>query len=214
MTSQAATLPLQTAEVRSPWLSWTVAALLAVTLVIAGRAGAVAPLELSCAAAFLTVAVASDLRHRRIPNALTLPALVLGVVVSPWFGATSGPLESLAGAGLALLLLIGPYAVGGMGAGDVKALMALGAWLGPETTIGMAVWALLAAAGIGLAWVVLRGEVVEYARRWGRVATSALTLGRFRYEPPPAGSAAAFGIPFAVPLALGLAAQWAGGAPW
>ena len=214
MTTQAATLPLTTADERSSLLAWTAAALLAAGLVVAARVGDVPALEFAWATAFLAVAVASDVRQRRIPNLLTLPALGLALLVSPWLGGTSGPIEAFAGAMLGFLILVGPYAIGGMGAGDVKALMALGAWLGPETTIGAAVWALLAGAGLGIVLVALRGELGEYLRRWGRLLVTALTQRRFSYEPPAAGSAAASGIPFAVPLALGLAAQWAGGAPW
>ena len=111
-------------------------------------------------------------------------------------------------------MLIGPYALGGMGAGDVKALMALGAWLGPATTLGAAACALIAAGSFGLAGLALRGELGDFVRRWGRNAAATLTSRRVRYEPPAAGSGAAGGIPFAAALAVGLAIQWSGGIPW
>jgi prepilin peptidase CpaA len=115
---------------------------------------------------------------------------------------------------LGFALLIGPYALGGVGAGDVKALMVLGAWLGPEAAFGVAAWAVVAGGAFALIMLVQRGEVVAYAQRWGRVLSSMLTLRRIRYEPPAAGSIAAGGIPFAVAIAVGLAAQWYGGFPW
>jgi prepilin peptidase CpaA len=166
------------------------------------------------AAAFLFFAVASDVRFRRIPNWLTLPALLAALLASPWLGATSGPLEATAGAALGVALLVGPYALGGVGAGDVKALMVLGAWLGPEAVLGVAAWAVIAGGAFGVIMLVQRGEIVAYAKRWGRVLLSMLTLRRISYEPPAAGSIAAGGIPFAAAIAVGLAAQWYGGSPW
>jgi prepilin peptidase CpaA len=166
------------------------------------------------AAAFLFFAVASDLRFHRIPNWLTLPALLVALLASPWVGATSGPLEAALGAALGFALLVGPYALGGMGAGDVKALMVLGAWLGPEATFGAAVWAVIAGGVFGLMMLALRGELGSYARRWGRTLFNTLTSRRIAYEPPAAGSIASGGIPFAAAIAVGLAAQWYGGSPW
>jgi prepilin peptidase CpaA len=166
------------------------------------------------AAAFLFFAVASDLRFHRIPNWLTLPALLAALLVSPWAGATSGPLESALGAALGFALLVGPYAFGGMGAGDVKALMVLGAWLGPEETLGVTVWAVIAGGVFALIILVLRGELGAFARRWGRMLLGTLVLRRNSYEAPAAGSIAAGGVPFAAAIAVGLAAQWYGGSPW
>lgn len=195
-------------------LPWCVALALALVLVATGLQSATPPSVLGCAAAFLFFAVASDLRSRRVPNALTLPALLVALGASPWFGATSGPLEAVSGAALGFGLLVGPYALGGVGAGDVKALMALGAWLGPEATLGAAAWAAIAAGGLGVVLLALKRELGGFARRWGRILVATLTLRQIAYERPAAGSLAAGGIPFAAALALGIATQWSRGAPW
>jgi prepilin peptidase CpaA len=92
--------------------------------------------------------------------------------------------------------------------------MVLGAWLGPEVALGVTAWAVVAGGAFALIMLVQRGEIVVYAKRWGRVLSSMLTLRRIRYEPPAARSIAAGGIPFAVAIAVGLAAQWYGGSPW
>ncbi len=214
MTTSAVTLELPRTHERPAVLAWSVATVLTVTLLVAGQAGAIAPSVLACAAAFLFVAVASDVRAHRVPNLVTLPALFGALLASPWLGGAGGPVAALVGAALGFLLLVGPYAVGGMGAGDVKALMALGAWLGPETTLGATAWALLAAGSFGIVLLAARGELGDFARRWLRTGIALLTTRRLAYEPPAPGSSAAGGIPFAVALAVGLAAQWAGGTPW
>ena len=201
-------------EVRPALVAWSISAGLGLLLIFAGLMSSTPLPVFGWAAAFLFFAVASDLRFHRIPNWLTLPTLLAALLISPWVGATSGLLESALGAALGFALLVGPYAFGGMGAGDVKALMVLGAWLGPEATLGAAVWAVIAGGAFALIILVLRGELGAFARRWGRTLLGTLTLRRISYEPPAAGSIAAGGIPFAAAIAAGLAAQWYGGSPW
>ncbi|GAB3563429.1 hypothetical protein GCM10027445_05790 [Amycolatopsis endophytica] len=70
--------------------------------------------------------VLADLRHRRLPDALTLPAypLIVAVVPDPWTALAAAAVFG----GLHLLVhVIAPRA---MGAGDVKLAGALGAALG------------------------------------------------------------------------------------
>lgn len=198
----------------NPIVAWSIALASALAVMAAGRTSGTSSLVVTAAAIFLFIAVGNDVRSYRIPNLLTLPALAAALVVSPWCGATSGPFEAMLGAATGFALLLLPYAVGGMGAGDVKALMALGAWLGPETTLGATAWALLGAGAFGVTLLALRGELADFFRRWGRIALATSTLRRLVYEPPAARGAAAGGIPFAAAVAFGLAVQWLEGLPW
>jgi prepilin peptidase CpaA len=100
----------------------------------------------------LTWAAINDLRCRRIPNWLTLTLIVTGIILSftrfslpsasgEPLGATDALLGLLAGFTLPFVL----FAIGAMGAGDVKLFAGIGAWLGPGPVL--AVFALAAIVG-------------------------------------------------------------------
>jgi len=214
MSANTITINASMPEMRRASVAWSISTGLGFVLICAGLMSSTPLPVFGWAAAFLFFAVASDVRFHRIPNRLTLPALLGALLASSWVGATSSPLEAAMGAALGFALLVGPYALGGMGAGDVKALMVLGAWIGPKALLGATAWAVIAGGVFGLVMLTLRGEFGAFARRWGRMLLNMLMLRRVAYEPPAAGSIAAGGIPFAAAIAIGVAAQWYGGSPW
>ena len=87
----------------------------------------------------LAVACVSDLRTRRIPNALTFSAAAGAVLFHLAIGGWSAAGWSLAGLFVGTLLFFPMFALRGMGAGDVKLLAAVGAWLGPGQVVVVAV---------------------------------------------------------------------------
>jgi len=92
------------------------------------------------------VAAGTDLRDRRIPNALTGPLFLTGLIFAAWVGGWRG----LADGALASVILAAPYIVlflvAGGGAGDAKCMGAIGAWLGVGQ--GAIVLASVAACGV------------------------------------------------------------------
>ena len=84
-----------------------------------------------CTIAVTLLAAWTDWRTRKIPNWLTVPALVLGITVNAFAAGWSGAKASLEGAGLALILLLPFVLKRGLGAGDWKLMGAVGAFLGP-----------------------------------------------------------------------------------
>jgi prepilin peptidase CpaA len=75
------------------------------------------------------VAAVMDVWKFKVYNALTVPLLVTGLGYHVAAGGIEGLQGSLMGALFGFAVLIVMYAMGGMGAGDVKLMAAVGAWL-------------------------------------------------------------------------------------
>jgi Flp pilus assembly protein protease CpaA len=138
-----------------------------------------------CLYAMVTAATISDAALKRIPNSFNYVALILALVltmfIAPllevldmqaalrWIGASRGDwggvaFESLKGFGLCLMIGILSFAYKGLGGGDVKLLLALGALAGWSLTIAILINTLAVAAVIGLVNLALRGKLIHYVQ--------------------------------------------------
>jgi prepilin peptidase CpaA len=84
-----------------------------------------------------------DLRTRRIPNRLTIAATILGVALGVARGGWHGAVISVAGVLTGLAVFLPLCLAGKLGAGDVKALGAVGAFIGPVQALLAALCTLL-----------------------------------------------------------------------
>jgi prepilin peptidase CpaA len=100
------------------------------------------------------VAAAWDMKTRRIPNILTFGAALVALMAHGYVGGLAGAGWSLAGWMVGVAFFLPFFALGGMGAGDVKLLAALGAWLGPMSAVWVALFSLIAGGVLGLAVAV------------------------------------------------------------
>ena len=157
----------------------------------------------------VSAACVFDLRERRIPNALTLGSAVAGLLFA---FLVHGPI----GLGMAVLgwvvgcALFAPFFVlGGTGAGDVKLLAALGAWVGPGLVCWVAIYAALAGGVLALAVSARQG----YLKQSFVNLLGLLAFWRAAGIRPMPGmtlhTADSPRLPYAVPIAAGaLAALW------
>jgi prepilin peptidase CpaA len=169
-------------------------------------------------ALFMLAAAALDLRTRRLPNWLTVPAFAAGLVFHTATGGWAGLGLSLGGFATGFGILLVLWLIGGGGGGDVKLMGALGAWLGPLPILGVFFGsALLAMVGMLLLLVITlsqegysRARKQYVVRRTGG-GTAAIAGVASAGDPALAAKRArARAMPYAVPVALAtlLALVW------
>jgi prepilin peptidase CpaA len=107
----------------------------------------------------LVVAAVIDGWMLKVPNWITFPLIMSGWVYSAYVGGWPGLGWSLLGSFVGLGLLYGLYMVGGMGAGDVKLLAGIGAWVHLEHT-----WNIFATTAIVGGIMAL--AMIAYTGRW------------------------------------------------
>jgi prepilin peptidase CpaA len=103
------------------------------------------------------LACVPDVRTSRIPNTLTLGAALTAVLFHVASAGWSGLLDSVGGWLLGVALFFPIFALRGMGAGDVKLLAAVGAWLGPANVIWVALITSMAGGILGLVVALAHG---------------------------------------------------------
>lgn len=117
----------------------------------------------------LMVAVAMDLRSSRIPNWLTFPAMSFALAAHAWSNGVEGFLFSLAGIGTGLGLFFFIFLAGGIGAGDVKLMAAIGGFVGLYGVLSCAWLAMIlggvyAIGALGYQWgLAAAGQRLVYA---------------------------------------------------
>jgi prepilin peptidase CpaA len=124
----------------------------------------------------MILAAVYDFRFQRIPNLLTYPAMFCGLV---YYGAAKGAeglVFSAEGLAVGIAILIVPYLLGGMGAGDVKLMGVAGAMTGPR---GVFVCFLYTAIVGGVYALILMAFRLEWSKRM--LLRSASTLRTFAY---------------------------------
>ncbi|BEP54201.1 prepilin peptidase [Variovorax sp. V118] len=113
--------------------------------------------------ALLGVAAVSDWRFYRIPNWLTLGgacfALLYGTMAART--PTSGALSAFGGLGVGFVAMLPFYALGIMGAGDVKLMAMTGAFLGPQQTLMALLFTFIAGGVAALAFAIHRRRLVH-----------------------------------------------------
>ncbi len=155
----------------------------------------------------LTVAVLAcicDLRCRRIPNLLTFGAALLAFVAHVIVGGAAGITVSAAGWLLGIALFFPFFALGGLGAGDVKLLGALGAWLGPSSILFVALYTTLAGGVIAMIVALKSGYLTRALRNLKFLATFWMTVGLKPAEGLTLADADAPRVAYAVPMLVGL----------
>ncbi|HXF58585.1 MAG TPA: prepilin peptidase [Candidatus Saccharimonadales bacterium] len=141
-----------------------------------------------------------DLQYRRIPNALTLPSVVVALCLHGFMHGVPGLLLSLGGMLVAAALVVPGYALGFTGAGDVKLLAAVGALLGLPAALYAALLSLVLGGILSILLSVWRRNLSGLLMNtWGMGRWLAI---RSTGMPVQAPVASGKGIPLGVAIAL------------
>lgn len=161
-------------------------------------------------AILLLAAVLSDLTTRLIPNLLVGTGMVLALA---WHFASAGmpgAVFCFKGLAVGMLLLIVPFFMGGMGAGDVKLLGMVGAFLGAGMVWDVFLWTALIGGVAAFIYLAASGRLLITVKRLVRPLFSAflpwtsIALPHTRDKEEPR-----LYLPYGVIIALGtLAAYW------
>jgi len=159
----------------------------------------------------LVVAAVIDGWKLKVPNWLTLPMIVAGWAFNLYVGGWAGLGWSLLGTAVGLGLLLPAYAIGGMGAGDVKLLAGVGAWVQAEATFYGFCWSAVIGGVIAVAMVLLQRGWQKHKNQFLVIFNEILTVG----SPSELSTMAAqrkssmLLLPYGIPLAIGTIAYFA-----
>lgn len=129
----------------------------------------------------LVAAFVTDMKTMKIPNAITIPGVVAGVLCHTLAEGWDGAWFALKGALVGFVLMFVLYLLRAVGGGDVKLFAGIGAWTGVAFTLSTIMYSILAAGSIGLAILVWRRETWSRLRR---VAGSILGAAMLRSVAP------------------------------
>jgi prepilin peptidase CpaA len=152
--------------------------------------------------ALLVVAAIIDWRTFRLPNWLTLGGVAVGLAMSV-LPQGIGFLESLLGAGTGLVLLLPLYALGMTGAGDVKLMAMVGAFLGVPNVLFALMFTLVVGGMAAIGFAIWRRRVARMVLN-ARDLVQLTALAAVHGQRPAPGSIASVGkLPYGVCVCIG-----------
>ncbi|MBY0397285.1 MAG: A24 family peptidase [Thermoleophilia bacterium] len=159
----------------------------------------------------LIEAAVIDGKQLRVPNWLTVHFVAGGLAYWAWAAQWAGFAWALQGAAVGLALLLPLYAIGGMGAGDVKLLAGVGAWVGTALTVQAFVATAIVGGLMAAAMVVRSGHLARHVAMFQVIGNEILTVrspARLS-EIAAARKPTMLLLPYGIPMAVGTIAWFA-----
>jgi prepilin peptidase CpaA len=132
----------------------------------------------------LLTAALYDVRFRRIPNWLTYPGIIIGIICHTAMKGMEGLAFSLEGLGVGFGIMVIIYLMGGTGAGDVKLMAAIGGFLGPKGTFVAFLFTSIVGGIYAIMLLFLSGYLKETINRHWSIFKTFILTKKFIYLPP------------------------------
>lgn len=149
----------------------------------------------------LTAAVYDSYKHK-IPNYISLAGWILAPSLYAIFYGTDGFLGSIYGLALTLVLTFPLYALRWMGAGDVKLMTSVGAFVGVKSALMALLFIVLSGAVFSVLFYIYQRSLSVTLNRLLAMASMSSTFRKPVYI-PPTDSTSRLLIPYAIPIAIG-----------
>jgi prepilin peptidase CpaA len=153
----------------------------------------------------LIVAAIIDGWILKVPNWLTLPLVLAGWTAAAYCSGFSGLAWSMAGTAVGLGVLLPAYAIGGMGAGDVKLMAGIGAWIGATATFYAFCVTAIVGGVLAVAMVLVRRRWHHHVLQFFQIADEILTVRDADKLSAIAAQrkSSMLLLPYGIPIALG-----------
>jgi len=170
-----------------------------------------ADLTILAASVFFLLICITDTLYSRIPNAASATLLLAGFALHGYTTGASGLLFSFLGLFTGFSLFIIPYLMGGIGAGDVKALAALGAVLGAGAVFQVFLYTSIIGGILAIFHYAFNHDLKKKCSKWFS-AMKAFTYTRSVESLKPTGCSEQLRFPYAAAITFGFFAyvNWGG----
>ena len=153
----------------------------------------------------LILAAVIDGFELKVPNWITLPMVISGWRYSTVAFGWEGLLWSLMGTAMGLALLLPAYAIGGMGAGDVKLLAGVGAWIFASHTFYAFCVSSIVGAVLAVSMVLYNKAWQKHSAQFWMILSEVMTIRNPTQLSTIAGErkSTMLLLPYGIPIAIG-----------